>query len=164
MNEHVIVGDKFGDAFGAKISDAGSEGQQDVVSVLGKPECLLGHVSILTDLASIMTARMCGFTWSKNGSREYILSADRDEKIRISRYPNTYNIESYCDATVRVWEIAGPGGSKEVQKLEMMPVIEKYFGKEKLPNSDEVAVLKIRATRGKDGSSVPPLVAVLVEL
>ncbi|KAF7493170.1 tRNA (guanine-N(7)-)-methyltransferase non-catalytic subunit wuho [Sarcoptes scabiei] len=46
-------------------------------------ELLLGHCSMLLD-----------FIVTEN--KDYIISADRDEKIRISHYPNTYNILSYC--------------------------------------------------------------------
>jgi len=49
---------------------------------------LLGHVSMLTDLI---------LGHSHEGNREYILTADRDEHIRISRgIPNTHVIEGFC--------------------------------------------------------------------
>lgn len=47
---------------------------------------MLGHVSMLTDL--IM---------ARDGEREYILTADRDEHIRITRgIPQTHVIEGFC--------------------------------------------------------------------
>ncbi|KAL1970551.1 hypothetical protein VTN77DRAFT_4195 [Rasamsonia byssochlamydoides] len=47
---------------------------------------LLGHVSMLTDLAFVSVS-----------SRDYILTADRDEHIRVSRGPpQTHIIENYC--------------------------------------------------------------------
>lgn len=48
-----------------------------------EPQTLLGHLSMLLDLA--MTS-----------DRRYVITCDRDEKIRISHYPNSYNIESFC--------------------------------------------------------------------
>jgi tRNA (guanine-N(7)-)-methyltransferase subunit TRM82 len=50
---------------------------------------ILGHVSVLTDLA-------IGSDKSKN-DREYILTADRDEHIRVSRgVPQAHIINNYC--------------------------------------------------------------------
>lgn len=47
---------------------------------------MLGHVSMLTDI--IM---------GRDGEREYILTADRDEHIRITRgIPQTHVIEGFC--------------------------------------------------------------------
>lgn len=47
---------------------------------------LLGHVSMLTDIALVAL-----------GSRNYIITADRDEHIRISRgIPQTHVIEGFC--------------------------------------------------------------------
>lgn len=46
-------------------------------------QCILGHLSMLLDV-----------TLTSNG--KYILTCDRDEKIRISAYPNAYNIHNFC--------------------------------------------------------------------
>lgn len=51
-----------------------------------KHDLLLGHVSMLTDI-------VC----AKHDSRSYIITADRDEHIRISRgIPQTHIIEGFC--------------------------------------------------------------------
>lgn len=47
---------------------------------------VLGHVSVLTDLISVLL-----------GGRSYILTADRDEHIRVSRgHPQAHVIEQFC--------------------------------------------------------------------
>jgi len=59
-------------------------------SLAFKHELLLGHVSMLTDL--VHTAREI-----EGKKRGYILTADRDEHIRVSRAPpQSHVIEGYC--------------------------------------------------------------------
>ncbi len=51
-----------------------------------KHDLLLGHVSMLTDIV-----------YAKSDSRSYIMTADRDEHIRISRgQPQAHIIEGFC--------------------------------------------------------------------
>nr|XP_008199535.1 PREDICTED: tRNA (guanine-N(7)-)-methyltransferase non-catalytic subunit wuho [Tribolium castaneum] len=99
--DDILVADRTGDVFLYKFSDEKAE-----------PTLLLGHLSMILD----MTLSECG---------RYIVTCDRDEKIRVSHFPNTYNIVSFClgheefvtrvefvsnvlvsasgDGTVRVW-------------------------------------------------------------
>lgn len=54
---------------------------------------LLGHVSLLTDVAFVSLSS----STSSGESRDYLLTADRDEHIRVSRGPpQTHIIENYC--------------------------------------------------------------------
>lgn len=54
-------------------------------------ELLLGHVSLLTDVACVT------LTSPSHKPRNYILTSDRDEHIRISRgIPQAHIIEGYC--------------------------------------------------------------------
>lgn len=71
-NNDILVADKTGDAYLCKFS----EGNSDVC-------LLLGHLSMLLDI--LITD--CG---------KFVITCDRDEKIRVSCYPNSYNIMSYC--------------------------------------------------------------------
>ncbi|MCJ1270810.1 tRNA (guanine-N(7)-)-methyltransferase non-catalytic subunit trm82 [Lobaria immixta] len=55
---------------------------------------LLGHVSLLTDLACV---HLVDETLPPPRQRSYILTSDRDEHIRVSRgIPQTHVIEGYC--------------------------------------------------------------------
>lgn len=65
-----------------------------------KHELLLGHVSMLTDLL-LVTLDSEDLSTALNepvsGSRNYILTSDRDEHIRISRgQPQSHVIEGFC--------------------------------------------------------------------
>lgn len=69
----LIASDKFGDAFAFPDPDVGS-----------KKRWLLGHTgSIVTALAGSLDSR-------------FLLSADREERIRVSHFPAAYNVESFC--------------------------------------------------------------------
>ncbi|XP_014220936.1 tRNA (guanine-N(7)-)-methyltransferase non-catalytic subunit wdr4 [Trichogramma pretiosum] len=71
-NNDIVVADKSGDVYLFSTSSPSQNGH-----------LLFGHLSMLLDIAV-------------TNDQKYIISADRDEKIRISMYPNCYNIVSYC--------------------------------------------------------------------
>ncbi|CAG2218146.1 TRM82 [Mytilus edulis] len=70
--KYVLLSDKTGDAYRFCIDDETHAG-----------ELLLGHLSMVLD---IVVAR----------NDEFVVTCDRDEKIRVSCYPNSYNVHSYC--------------------------------------------------------------------
>ena len=55
----------------------------DLSSSLNSFTCVLGHLSMLLDI----TMSPCG---------KFVITCDRDEKIRVSKFPNAYNIHCYC--------------------------------------------------------------------
>ncbi|XP_038220036.1 tRNA (guanine-N(7)-)-methyltransferase non-catalytic subunit wuho [Zerene cesonia] len=90
-NTHIFVADKTGDVlFYDLLSDEGGTK-------------LLGHLSLLLNVLQ-----------SKDGN--YLISSDRDEKIRVSSYPNTYNIQTYC-----------LGHKEFVNHIEFLPHDDKYL-------------------------------------
>ncbi|KAI8145258.1 WD40-repeat-containing domain protein [Fennellomyces sp. T-0311] len=141
----IVVADKFGDVY-AHPAVAG-EGKEDE-----KLAPIVGHVSMTTDM-----------TLSKD--EKFIITADRDEHIRVSRYPNGYNIESFClghtdvvtnirllpwdesllisaggDNTVRVWDYLK---GKELQNFSIKEYIAPYMPKATDANSEEPIVRSI---------------------
>ncbi|KAI9794489.1 MAG: tRNA (guanine-N(7)-)-methyltransferase non-catalytic subunit trm82 [Candelina submexicana] len=57
-------------------------------------QLLLGHVSMLTDIAQVSLE---GLDAPQGKRRNYIITSDRDEHIRVSRgQPQAYLIENYC--------------------------------------------------------------------
>ncbi|KAG1728050.1 WD40-repeat-containing domain protein [Suillus paluster] len=86
----ILVADKFGDIFRYRLhpnSDESSSGYtRDALASHENPsggELILGHASLLT-------------TFQLTADEQYIVTADRDEHIRVSWYPQGYTIESYC--------------------------------------------------------------------
>jgi tRNA (guanine-N(7)-)-methyltransferase subunit TRM82 len=68
----IILADKSGDAYSFSAEKPHEDGK-----------LLLGHLSMLLDVLV-------------SPDEKYVITCDRDEKIRVSRYPNAYNIQSYC--------------------------------------------------------------------
>ncbi|KAL1762840.1 FAD dependent oxidoreductase-domain-containing protein [Schizophyllum commune] len=90
----ILVSDKFGDVFGYPLHPPVEEQKQEQEKKREKDglashenpsngDLVLGHVSLLT--ACILTH-----------DERYIITADRDEHIRVSWYPQAYEIESFC--------------------------------------------------------------------
>ncbi|CAI2187508.1 6582_t:CDS:10 [Funneliformis geosporum] len=71
----IVTADKFGDVYSHPLDPPDDKHN---VSTL-----LLGHVSMVTDM--VITP-----------NNKYVITCDRDEHIRISKFPKGYNIESYC--------------------------------------------------------------------
>lgn len=71
-DKSVVVADKTGDVYLYSLVDNNPKGT-----------LLLGHLSILLDV--LITP-----------DEKYVITCDRDEKIRVSHFPNAYNIECFC--------------------------------------------------------------------
>ncbi|KAG1748777.1 WD40-repeat-containing domain protein [Suillus occidentalis] len=89
-NKDILVADKFGDIFRYQLHPNSNESSsgctRDALSSHENPsggELILGHASLLT-------------TFLLTADGQYIVTADRDEHIRVSWYPQGYTIESYC--------------------------------------------------------------------
>ncbi|KAJ1979812.1 WD repeat-containing protein 4 [Dimargaris verticillata] len=84
--QSLLVADKFGDVYRYQLDDYLARTQTAGTSVLNAlgddDDLVLGHVSMLLDLAL-------------SPDDKFILTADRDEKIRVSHYPNGYNIQAF---------------------------------------------------------------------
>lgn len=64
---------------------------EEKVSIGFEHHMILGHVSLLTDLIAV------SLPTATSANRSYILTADRDEHIRVSRgLPQSHVIEKYC--------------------------------------------------------------------
>uniref|UniRef100_A0A2C9LQY1 tRNA (guanine-N(7)-)-methyltransferase non-catalytic subunit n=1 Tax=Biomphalaria glabrata TaxID=6526 RepID=A0A2C9LQY1_BIOGL len=128
-NKHVIVVDRSGDAYRFPVapeqlpgvsgdSRPATDAREGEDAAVHGGTLLLGHLSMVLDVLLV--------------ERDFlIVTCDRDEKIRVSRYPDGFQIESYClghtqfvvtlaydedlkllisgsgDASVRVWTLDG---------------------------------------------------------
>lgn len=80
----LMYADKFGTIYSQKFET--SETTSGIVAS-GEPAMPLGHYSVVTDMIMIPAE-------GANGG--YIATCDKDEKIRVSRWPHAYDIVSYC--------------------------------------------------------------------
>ncbi|EEB09628.1 tRNA (guanine-N7-)-methyltransferase subunit Trm82 [Schizosaccharomyces japonicus yFS275] len=115
-NGDIVYADKFGDVFRIEknwllengihpeeqaaaeqqAAEAAKSGKQKAIGTAEHSSVekvnnfhpLLGHVSILTQLLICKDP--------KNPSRELIITSDKDEHIRVSRFPQSYVIEGFC--------------------------------------------------------------------
>ena len=78
-NEFLLIADKSGDVYKTDLSIENN-------LTLIPDDCIMGHLSMLLDITFVRTEE----------NEEFLLTADRDEKIRLSHYPNAYNIQGYC--------------------------------------------------------------------
>ncbi|KAJ7625526.1 WD40 repeat-like protein [Roridomyces roridus] len=83
----ILASDKFGDIFSYELHPAPQTVEQKkALASHDNPsggKLILGHASFLT-------------TFSLSFDEKYIITADRDEHIRVSWYPQGYSIETYC--------------------------------------------------------------------
>uniref|UniRef100_A0A915Q4M6 WD repeat-containing protein 4 homolog n=1 Tax=Setaria digitata TaxID=48799 RepID=A0A915Q4M6_9BILA len=101
-NKFVILSDRAGNVHRYSLDQKSSVKKENnsidgEVSDGDEGELLLGHVSMVLDI-----------NMSDDG--RFLITVDRDEKIRISRYPECYVIHRFClghsgDGSLRIWNI-----------------------------------------------------------
>ncbi len=85
----LLVGDKTGEVHLYALDDWDTAGRH-----------LLGHFSMLLDM--VRPPKICNakfvvfFSQVLSPTNSHVITCDRDEKIRVSKFPNSYNIESFC--------------------------------------------------------------------
>ncbi|KAF9586116.1 tRNA (guanine-N(7)-)-methyltransferase non-catalytic subunit trm82, partial [Lunasporangiospora selenospora] len=121
-SSYIVTADKFGDVYNLPrvtedVVEPQSSEKADEADELYSKDLILGHVSMVTDV-------------TLTEDNKFVITSDRDEHIRVSRYPKGHIIETYClghtsfvttirllpgtsqkylisgagDATIRVWE------------------------------------------------------------
>ena len=87
QGQRAIVADKFGDVYTVSINDDSSMSEIEI-EIEKDIQPILGHVSMLTDITMATTHH-------NNNNKQFIITADRDEHIRISNYPKSYVIKIF---------------------------------------------------------------------
>ncbi|GAA6010797.1 hypothetical protein JCM10207_005847 [Rhodosporidiobolus poonsookiae] len=85
----IVVGDKFGDVYIYPLSYTPPPPAPKGTPAAPKPQPILGHVSMLNTLALIPASPAHGL------DKDWIATGDRDEHVRISRFPMGHVIEKY---------------------------------------------------------------------
>jgi tRNA (guanine-N(7)-)-methyltransferase subunit TRM82 len=81
-NESLLITDINGDIY--KIDLSFNDKNQDLI--ITAENCIMKNVSILSDIVFIHI----------NDKQSFLLTADQDDRICLSHYPNISNIEGYC--------------------------------------------------------------------
>lgn len=76
-DKKVVVADKFGDVYEIDAESSSVVAEKDLVPILG-------HVSMLSEVLV-----------AEHHNKEFILTGDRDEHIKISHYPKTYVVRNW---------------------------------------------------------------------
>ncbi|KZT37736.1 hypothetical protein SISSUDRAFT_823919 [Sistotremastrum suecicum HHB10207 ss-3] len=93
--QKILVADKFGDVFSYPLlppeqPSTSTPSTQKGGHASSHGTLILGHTSILTELILV-----------ERENRPFIVTADRDEHIRISRYPQGFIVHRYCLGSTR---------------------------------------------------------------
>ena len=81
--DSILMADKFGDVYLHRIQGRNTDSPSWVD---GEPQFVLQHLSIFTALAIVPAA---------GTSAARVISCDRDDHVRVSRYPDTFYIDNY---------------------------------------------------------------------
>jgi len=88
-SQMLLVADRYGDIHA-----------YDIVhnQISDKPRLLIGHLSLTVAMVSLCEYAAGGLTNGQATSLDgkFLISCDRDSKIRVSHMPNTFKISSYC--------------------------------------------------------------------
>jgi hypothetical protein len=79
----LLYSDKFGNVFAHSFVSEGD----GIKAEPKEPSMPLGHYSVVTDMQVIQ---------KKGTNVRYVVTSDKDEKIRVSRWPHSYDIVSFC--------------------------------------------------------------------
>ena len=159
----IVAGDLSGDAIAFPVPKD-SPNESEVVKPTSTPKrLLLGHT------ASMLTGLNVVSNISNNQQQQFILTADRDEKVRVSLFPETHIIRGYLlghssfisclssisnerslcltasgDGTSRLWDY------QTCKEIGMLPVVIKKSAEEKQGDTEEGENEAKSATEEKD--------------
>lgn len=121
-NNSFFIGDRFGDVFSYRSKESSE---------------LLGHLSIITGISF---------------ANDFLVTADADAKIRVSKYPNTFTVQSFClghtgfisslvcvpehsrlfsssaDGTIRIWDMITGEQLDIISSLDGSPIVSMCMG------------------------------------
>ncbi|KAF0297075.1 tRNA (guanine-N(7)-)-methyltransferase non-catalytic subunit wdr4 [Amphibalanus amphitrite] len=128
----LLVADKSGDVYKCQLGEPET-----------KPQLILGHICMVLD--------MC-----VTGDGRHLLTSDRDEKVRVTRYPNTWSIAAYCLGHTEFVSGAVPDGGRPAghrrrgRQLACCPVAAE--GSDSSNSEQKVAVVSIAAVQAGEDS------------